>query len=53
MPRKTKKSIWDEDSNHPREDWKAEVVADETLMGYWDWVRNKRTLEEALEAEES
>lgn len=25
----------------PRGDWKNEVSRDETLLGYWDWVRSK------------
>jgi hypothetical protein len=44
---------WTQDRHHPVEDWKAEVAADETRLGYWAWVENKKTREEDLKAEES
>lgn len=28
-----------EHEDHPITDWRAEVIAGETMMGYWEWVR--------------
>lgn len=39
------KSWWDVDSEFPLEDWKYEVVNNDTRLGYWDWVQIQRTLE--------
>lgn len=34
-----KKSFWDVDHpNYPRTDWKAEVEAGDTQLGYHDWL---------------
>lgn len=33
---------WTEHPAFPRADWKAEVAADDTSLGYWDWVSHKR-----------
>ena len=32
---------WANNDAHPVEDWKAEVVNDETRLGYRDWVRSR------------
>lgn len=29
---------WDEHPDHPVGDWQSEVEADDTRLGYWDWV---------------
>ena len=29
---------WVENPNHPIIDWQAEVAADDTRLGYWDWL---------------
>lgn len=31
-------SHWDEQPGHPVSDWQAECAADETRLGYLDWV---------------
>lgn len=33
---------WDEDPQFPRFDWGAEAEANETSLGYWEWVFNQR-----------
>jgi hypothetical protein len=33
---------WTEHPAFPRGDWKEEVAADNTQLGYWDWVSHKR-----------
>jgi len=33
---------WEEDPDHSIEDWKAEIQADETRLGYWQWVINRK-----------
>jgi len=38
-------TYWDPDPNYPVEDWKAEVAANETRLGYWDWIESKHELE--------
>lgn len=30
---------WASHPEHPRDDWQYQVACDETLLGYWDWVR--------------
>lgn len=40
------KSSWDEDSEYPMEDWKYEVDNGETLLGYQDWVKDRREQDE-------
>lgn len=42
--------LWQEDPEHPREDWRLEVRDDNTLLGYWNWVAAQR---EQAEDEES
>lgn len=32
---------WADDDDHPVSDWKAEVAADETRLGYQDWVEHR------------
>ena len=32
---------WDEHQGFPRSDWMAEVEAEDTSLGYWEWVVNK------------
>lgn len=39
---------WREDPDHPRKEWKREVMNADTLLGYWDWV-----LERTQEQEET
>jgi hypothetical protein len=36
---------WEPDTDYPVEDWKAEVAANETRLGYWDWIESKHELE--------
>lgn len=33
---------WAEDPDYPRFDWRAEVCAGDTSLGYWDWVAHQR-----------
>lgn len=35
-------SHWDEDADYPVADWRAEVEADDTRLGYLDWVIHQR-----------
>jgi hypothetical protein len=35
---------WGEDPEFPVEDWRYEVQADNTRLGYWDWVEVKREI---------
>lgn len=37
-------SYWGDDPEHPVEDWQADVAANNTRMGYWDWALLQRTL---------
>lgn len=30
--------LWAVHPDHPVADWQAEVVNDDTRLGYWDWV---------------
>lgn len=32
---------WEEHTTYTRADWKAEVAANDTLRGYWDWVNSQ------------
>jgi hypothetical protein len=32
---------WDSHPDYPHADWRYEVCAGETLLGYWSWVRAK------------
>jgi hypothetical protein len=34
-------SHWDEHPKYPLEDWKYEVVNEDTRLGYWEWVNSK------------
>ena len=36
---------WEPDTEYPVCDWKAEVAADETRLGYWDWIEAQHELE--------
>lgn len=38
---RVKGSVWDEYEQFPRADWKAEVAADDTTLGYWEWVKHR------------
>ncbi|QKY79745.1 hypothetical protein SEA_ENGINEER_171 [Gordonia Phage Engineer] len=38
-------SHWDVDPNYPLEDWKREVEADETRLGYHDWIEQQQEME--------
>lgn len=35
---------WASDPDYPVGDWQFEVSNDDTRLGYWDWVANKRDL---------
>jgi hypothetical protein len=32
---------WGEHPENPVSDWKTEVEADETRLGYWEWVEGR------------
>jgi hypothetical protein len=32
-------SHWDEHPNYAVSDWQYEVAADDTRLGYWEWVK--------------
>lgn len=32
---------WKEHPDHPVEDWKYEVINDDTRQGYWEWVHER------------
>jgi hypothetical protein len=34
-------NTWGSYFKYPRYDWQAEVVNDDTQLGYWDWVMHK------------
>ena len=36
---------WDDDDNYPIEDWQYEVANGNTRIGYWDWVKNQRSID--------
>lgn len=38
---------WGQDPEFDRAQWKAWVVADDTLLGYWDWVAEQRVKAES------
>ena len=33
---------WSEDPDYPLRDWRHEVADDNTRLGYWQWVRDRR-----------
>ncbi len=37
------KEWWGEDKVFPVQDWQYEVANNDTRLGYWEWVDNKRT----------
>jgi hypothetical protein len=39
--------LWAEDPKHPRSDWRYEVNNEDTLLGYWDWVRSMKEAADA------
>lgn len=39
---KLPQSHWSEHPNFPVDDWKAEIQAGETRLGYWQWVINRK-----------
>ena len=34
--------IWAEDPEYPAADWRGEAGNDDTRLGYWEWVDNRR-----------
>lgn len=36
--------VWGEYPQHPRDDWRYEVMNDDTNLGYWEWVANKKEM---------
>ena len=38
---RVKGSVWDEYDQFPKCDWRYEVAADDTVLGYWEWVEHK------------
>lgn len=34
--------VWASDEEFPVSDWQAEVAANNTRLGYWDWVEHQR-----------
>jgi hypothetical protein len=43
-------SVWDDDEQFPIEDWRSEVINDDTRLGYWEWVYHGRQI--ALDEDE-
>lgn len=40
------KGVWNEHPDYPREDWGSEAQANNTNLGYWDWVENQMRMAE-------
>ena len=38
----TEGDYWSEDSDYPLRDWRHEVADDNTRLGYWEWVRDRK-----------
>ena len=43
MTERTDQSHWDEDEDFPVEDWRTEVINDDTRQGYAEWVEEQRS----------
>jgi hypothetical protein len=43
---------WGEHPDYPRDNWKYEVVNDDTQLGYWRWVQNNLVINQEEEEEE-
>ena len=37
LERRPNSSIWEEDPDHPVNDWQHQVANDDTRLGYWSW----------------
>jgi len=37
---------WGQCPQHPRSDWQEEVANGDTLLGYWEWVAERQTVEQ-------